>query len=231
MSGSTSRIGEPEAIAAAALRQLRQERLARHAVDAHVAGQDFDVHRQMRADLKGQRPCVLWFTGLSGAGKSTLAHLVDARLTASGRHTCVLDGGHLRRGLNCDLGFTDMDRVENIRRVIEVAHLMADAGLIVLVSLTSPFRADREMARARIGEGRFVEVFVDAPLSVVESRDPKGLYRKARRGEMANFTGVHVPYETPEWPEIHVETASVTANAAADQILAYLSTSGALDAR
>jgi bifunctional enzyme CysN/CysC len=199
--------------------------------DTLTPAQSFDVDQRIRAELKGQRPCVVWFTGLSGAGKSTLANLVERRLTGLGRHTYVLDGDNVRRGLNCDLGFSEMDRVENIRRVAEVARLMTDAGLIVLVSLISPFRADREMARTRIGHGAFIEVFVDAPLAVAEGRDPKGLYRKARRGEIKNFTGVDSPYEAPEQPEVHVDTAEVGAEDAADHVLTYLSANGVLDVR
>lgn len=147
---------------------------------------------------------MLWFTGLSGAGKSTVANLVDKRLHALGYHTFILDGDNVRHGLNRDLGFTDEDRVENIRRVAEVARLMADAGLIVLVSFISPFRAERQLARERFDQGEFVEVFVDVPLEVAEARDVKGLYRKARAGQIPNFTGIDSPYEAPEAPEIHL---------------------------
>jgi len=212
-------------------RQLSEAAMRQRLSDTLTPPQSFHVDRETRAELKGQRPCVIWFTGLSGAGKSTLANLIEQRLAALGRHTYVLDGDNVRRGLNCDLGFSEMDRVENIRRVAEVARLMADAGLVVLVSLISPFRADRDLARMRMGQGMFIEVFVDAPLSVAESRDPKGLYQKARRGEIGNFTGVDSPYEAPEQPEIHVETADVSAESAADQVLTYLSTNGVLDLR
>lgn len=149
-------------------------------------------------------PKVLWFTGLSGAGKSTLANLVEKQLHARGCHTFILDGDNVRHGLNRDLGFTDEDRVENIRRVAEVARLMVDAGLVVLVSFISPFRAERQMARERFGDGEFVEVFVDVPLAVAEARDVKGLYRKARAGQIPNFTGIDSPYEAPESPELHL---------------------------
>ena len=168
--------------------------------------QALDVNKVARADIKGQKPCVIWFTGLSGAGKSTIANLLEKRLHALGRHTYLLDGDNVRHGLNKDLGFTEADRVENIRRVSEVARLMADAGLVVLVSFISPFRAERRMARGLMPEGEFYEVFVDTPLEVAETRDPKGLYKKARRGELKNFTGVDSPYEVPEAPEITLDT-------------------------
>jgi adenylyl-sulfate kinase len=165
---------------------------------------------------------VLWFTGLSGAGKSTVANLVEQQLHAMGRPTYLLDGDNVRHGLNRDLGFTAEDRVENVRRVAEVAKLMADAGLTVLVSLISPFRAERQMARSLLAPGEFVEIFVDTPLSVAEARDPKGLYRKARRGELKNFTGIDSPYEIPEHPEIHLHTEQVEATKSAQRVLDYL---------
>jgi bifunctional enzyme CysN/CysC len=194
----------------------------------NVHWQAFDVDKQARADMKGQRPCVIWFTGLSGAGKSTIANLLEKRLHALGRHTYLLDGDNVRQGLNKDLGFTEADRVENIRRVSEVARLMADAGLIVLVSFISPFRAERRTARGLMGEGEFYEVFVDVPLEVAETRDPKGLYKKARRGELKNFTGVDSPYEVPEAPEVKIDTTSVTPEAAAETILEHLRGTGVL---
>src|SRR5262249_40679744 len=153
---------------------------------------------------KSQQPVVVWFTGLSGSGKSTIANIVERKLHQAGRHTYLLDGDNVRHGLNRDLGFTDADRVENIRRVAEVAALMVDAGLIVLVSFISPFRAERNMARERVAAGEFVEVYVDTPLDVAETRDVKGLYRKARAGELANFTGIDSPYEAPEDPEVRL---------------------------
>ena len=165
---------------------------------------------------------IVWFTGLSGAGKSTIANLVEKRLHALGRHTYLLDGDNVRHGLNKDLGFTDADRVENIRRIAEVSHLMVDAGLIVLVSFISPFRAERRMARQLVEPGEFFEVFVDTPLDVAESRDPKGLYRKARRGELTNFTGVDSPYEKPERADISIDTTRFTPEEAADTILERL---------
>ncbi|SEK55556.1 adenylylsulfate kinase /sulfate adenylyltransferase subunit 1 [Pseudoxanthomonas sp. GM95] len=170
----------------------------------NVHWQHLDVDKAARARIKAQEPKVLWFTGLSGAGKSTVANLVDKRLHALGHHTFILDGDNVRHGLNRDLGFTDEDRVENIRRVAEVARLMTDAGLIVLVSFISPFRAERQMARERFAPGEFIEVFVDVPLAVAEARDVKGLYAKARAGKIPNFTGIDSPYEAPESPELHL---------------------------
>ncbi|QGZ96147.1 sulfate adenylyltransferase subunit CysN [Terricaulis silvestris] len=182
----------------------------------NVHWQALDITRESRAALKAQHPAVLWFTGLSGAGKSTIANLVDKKLSSLGRHTVLLDGDNVRHGLNRDLGFTDADRVENIRRVAEVAKLMADAGLIVLVSFISPFRAERRMARDLMNDGEFFEVFIDTPLAEAEKRDVKGLYRKARAGQLKNFTGVDSPYETPETPEFHVDTTKTApADAAA----------------
>jgi bifunctional enzyme CysN/CysC len=170
---------------------------------------------------------VIWFTGLSGAGKSTIAAALEKRLYSLGMHTYVLDGDNVRHGLNRDLGFTDADRVENIRRVAEVARLMADAGLIVLVSFISPFRTERRMARSLMQPGEFVEVFVDAPLEVCETRDPKGLYRKARRQEISNFTGIASPYEPPENPEVHINSAELSAAEAVEVLVKYLQERGA----
>jgi bifunctional enzyme CysN/CysC len=172
---------------------------------------------------------VVWLTGLSGAGKSTIANLVEKRLHALGRHTYLLDGDNVRHGLNKDLGFTAADRVENIRRIAEVSRLMVDAGLIVLVSFISPFRAARRMARELLPEGEFFEVFVDTPLAVAETRDPKGLYRKARRGELKNFTGIDSPYEEPEHPELRLDTTTLSVEQAADLILEELHTAGIIE--
>jgi bifunctional enzyme CysN/CysC len=188
----------------------------------NVHWQALDIDKAARAELKGQKPCVLWFTGLSGAGKSTIANIVEKKLFAIGRHTALLDGDNVRHGLNRDLGFTDADRVENIRRVAEVAKLMVEAGLIVMVSFISPFRAERRMARDLLPESEFLEVFVDTSLEIAEARDVKGLYKKARRGEIANFTGIDSPYETPEAPDIRVNTSSMSAEEAADSIVARL---------
>src|SRR5712664_559721 len=172
----------------------------------NVLWRALDVNKLARAQLSHQKPCILWFTGLSGAGKSTIANLVEKKLHALGRHTYLLDGDNVRHGLNKDLGFTDVDRVENIRRIAEVARLMVDAGLIVLVSFISPFRAERRMARDLLQAGEFFEIFVDTPLADAEKRDVKGLYAKARRGEIGHFTGISSPYEAPENAEIHVDT-------------------------
>ncbi|MCO5159962.1 MAG: sulfate adenylyltransferase subunit CysN [Mesorhizobium sp.] len=174
---------------------------------SNVHWQALDVDKKARAELKHQKPAVLWFTGLSGSGKSTIANLLEKKLHANGRHTYILDGDNVRHGLNRDLGFTEEDRVENIRRVAEVARLMVDAGLLVLVSFISPFRAERRMARELMGEGEFVEVFVDTPFEECARRDPKGLYARALRGEIKNFTGVDSPYEEPERADVHLETS------------------------
>jgi bifunctional enzyme CysN/CysC len=195
----------------------------------NVHWQALDVNKAARAESKDQRPCVVWFTGLSGAGKSTVANLVEKRLHALGRHTYLLDGDNVRHGLNKDLGFTDADRVENIRRVAEVARLMVDAGLIVLVSFISPFRSERRMARELVGAGEFFEVFVDAPLEVAEARDPKGLYKKARRGELRNFTGVDSPYEEPEQAEIRLDTNRIAAGECAAAVLECLRVAGIVE--
>jgi bifunctional enzyme CysN/CysC len=171
---------------------------------------------------------VVWFTGLSGAGKSTIANLVEKRLHALGVHTTMLDGDNVRHGLNKDLGFTEEDRVENIRRVGEVARLMVDAGLIVLVSFISPFRAERRMARDLVADDQFCEVHVDTPLAVAEERDVKGLYGKARRGELTNFTGIDSPYESPEDPELRIDTTTVEPDMAADQVVEHLRAMGVI---
>ena len=188
----------------------------------NIHRQSIKVDRARRAALKQQTPAVLWFTGLSGSGKSTIANLVEEQLAAEGRHTYLIDGDNLRHGLSRDLGFTDADRVENIRRAAEAAKMMADAGLIVLVCLISPFRAERAMAREMMGDIAFLEVFVDAPLAVAEARDVKGLYAKARRGELTNFTGIDSPYEAPPEPEIHIRSSLASAEAAACAVAAAL---------
>ncbi len=195
----------------------------------NVHWQALDVNKRARAELSHQKPCVLWFTGLSGAGKSTIANLVERQLHADGRQTYLLDGDNVRHGLNKDLGFTDEDRVENIRRVAEVARLMVDAGLIVLVSFIAPFRAERRLARSLVEPGEFFEVFVDTPLATAESRDAKGLYKKARQGELKNFTGIDSPYEPPENPEVHLDTARLTPEAAAGVVIAELRQAGIID--
>ena len=188
----------------------------------NVHWQALDISREVHADLKNQKPAVLWFTGLSGAGKSTIANLVEKALVRMNRHTFLLDGDNVRHGLNKDLGFADADRVENIRRVGEVARLMTDAGLIVITSFISPFRAEREMVRELIAQGEFFEIFIDTPLADAEARDVKGLYKKARAGKLKNFTGIDSPYEPPEHPEIHIDTTKVTPEEAAEIIVARL---------
>ncbi|HVO90847.1 MAG TPA: sulfate adenylyltransferase subunit CysN [Casimicrobiaceae bacterium] len=188
----------------------------------NVHWQAIDIDKAAHARIKGQKPCVVWLTGLSGAGKSTIGNLLEKRLYALGRHTYMLDGDNVRHGLNKDLGFTEADRVENIRRVAEVAKLMVDAGLIVITAFISPFRNERQTARALVQQGEFIEVFVDAPLEVAEQRDPKGLYRKARSGQLKNFTGIDAPYEAPERPEIRLDTAGQTPEQAVDRLMAVL---------
>lgn len=197
---------------------------------SNIVWQDLDVDKKARASLKHQAPCILWFTGFSGSGKSTIANLVEKKLLVNGRHTYILDGDNVRHGLNKDLGFTDADRVENIRRVGETSKLLVDAGLIVLVSFISPFIEERRMARQLVGEGEFVEVFVDTPIEVCETRDTKGLYKKARAGEIKNFTGFDSAYEIPENPEIVLKTDEHSAEECADQIIAWLDASGYLSA-
>ncbi|MGE6698635.1 sulfate adenylyltransferase subunit CysN [Hyphomonas sp. NPDC076900] len=195
----------------------------------NIHWQTLDISRDDLADLKSQRPAVLWFTGISGSGKSTIANALQRRLHSVGKHTFLMDGDNVRHGLNRDLGFTDADRVENIRRVSEVAKLMSDAGLITIVSFISPFEAERQMARRLMQAGEFVEIFIDTPLAVAEGRDVKGLYRKARAGEILNFTGINSPYEPPAFPEIRIDTTRVDVEAAAGLILDWLSEKGFLD--
>jgi bifunctional enzyme CysN/CysC len=188
----------------------------------NVHWQTVDINRDMHAALKNQKPAVLWFTGLSGSGKSTIANLVEKKLYRMNRHTFLLDGDNVRHGLNKDLGFAEADRIENIRRVGEVAKLMTEAGLIVITAFISPFRAEREMVRAMIPDGEFIEIFVDTPLADAEARDVKGLYKKARSGQLKNFTGIDSPYEAPANPEIRIDTTAMTPDAAADLIVERL---------
>ena len=185
----------------------------------NVHWQASDVDRDMRANLKNQRPALLWFTGLSGSGKSTIANLVEKKLHRMNRHSFLLDGDNVRHGLNRDLGFTEADRIENIRRVGEVAKLMTDAGLIVITAFISPFKVERDMVRSMLPEGEFIEIFIDTPLAEAERRDVKGLYKKARAGQLKNFTGIDSPYEAPETPEIRIDTTAMTPEEAADLIV------------
>jgi bifunctional enzyme CysN/CysC len=188
----------------------------------NVHWQALDIGREAHAGLKNQQPAVLWFTGLSGSGKSTIANLVEKKLHRMNRHTFLLDGDNVRHGLNKDLGFNEADRIENIRRVGEVAKLMVDAGLIVITAFISPFRAEREMVRAMLPEGEFIEVFIDTPLAEAEARDVKGLYKKARSGALKNFTGIDSPYEAPYAPEVRIDTTKSTPEQAADMIVERL---------
>ena len=189
---------------------------------SNISWQEMKVDKATRARATAQKPCILWLTGLSGAGKSTIADRLEQKLQSLGRFTYLLDGDNVRHGLNKDLGFTEEDRVENIRRVAEVARLMIDAGLVVIVSFISPFRSERQMARSMVEDGEFFEIFVDTPLEVCEERDPKGLYAKARKGILANFTGIDSPYEPPEKPDLRINTTKVTADEAADDVIGFL---------
>jgi bifunctional enzyme CysN/CysC len=188
----------------------------------NIHWQTTDITRNHHARLKNQKPTVLWMTGLSGSGKSTIANAVEKKLAHMNYHTFLLDGDNVRHGLNKDLGFTDADRVENIRRVGEVAKLMTDAGLIVITAFISPFRLERQMVRDMMAPGEFVEVFIDTPLSVAEDRDVKGLYAKARSGQLANFTGINSPYEYPEAPNVYIDTTKMDVNQAAEKIIKFL---------
>ncbi|MHC3994945.1 adenylyl-sulfate kinase [Thiomicrolovo sp. ZZH C-3] len=195
-----------------------------------IVWHDHHVNKGERSTLKEQKPCILWFTGLSGSGKSTVANAVETKLLAMGKHTYLLDGDNIRHGLNRGLGFSDEDRIENIRRIGEVAKLFVDAGTIVLTAFISPFREDRERVRALVDEGEFVEVFINTPLETCEARDPKGLYKKARAGEIPNFTGIDSPYEAPKAPEINVINYNISVDDAAQQVIDYLKTKGYLHA-
>ena len=189
------------------------------------------INKKQRAKIKNQKPCILWFTGLSGSGKSTLANALEAELYKLNYHTYLLDGDNIRHGLNFDLGFDDKSRVENIRRIGEVAKLFVDSGVIVLTAFISPFKSDREKVRALVEEREFIEIFVDVSIEVCEQRDPKGLYKKARAGEIKDFTGVNAPYETPSNPEIYLKNSEVFIDANVDIILNYLNENGYIDVR
>jgi bifunctional enzyme CysN/CysC len=188
----------------------------------NIHWQSIDIGRDSHSAQKNQKPALLWFTGLSGSGKSTIANLVERKLFALGKHSFLLDGDNIRHGLNRDLGFTDADRVENIRRVGEVAKLMTNAGLIVLTAFISPFRSERNMVRQLMTNGDFVEIFIDTPLAIAEERDVKGLYRKARAGQLKNFTGIDSPYEPPQHPDIHIDTTRISPEKAADEIVEFV---------
>jgi len=189
------------------------------------------INKKQRAKIKNQKPCILWFTGLSGSGKSTLANALEAELYKLNYHTYLLDGDNIRHGLNFDLGFDDKSRVENIRRIGEVAKLFVDSGVIVLTAFISPFKSDREKVRALVEEREFIEIFVDVSIEVCEQRDPKGLYKKARTGEIKDFTGVDAPYETPRNPEIYLKNSEVSIDMNVDIIFNYLNENGYIDVR
>ena len=195
---------------------------------ANTYFQSFEVTKAARARLNAQKPALLWFTGLSGAGKSTIADQLEKKLHALGKHTFVLDGDNVRHGLNRDLGFTEADRVENIRRIAEVAKLFVESGLITIVAFISPFQAEREMARELVAPGEFIEIFVDTPLETCEQRDPKGLYKKARRGELQNFTGLDSPYEPPVNPELVLDALNESASGLADRVIDFMQRRGML---
>jgi adenylylsulfate kinase len=199
-------------------------------VSDNVVWHDHHVSKAERAALKAQKPCVLWFTGLSGSGKSTIANAVETQLLALKKHTYLLDGDNIRHGLNSGLGFSNEDRIENIRRIGEVAKLFVDSGSIVLTAFISPFQEDRDRVRALVEAGEFIEVFVDTPLDVCEQRDPKGLYKKARAGEIPNFTGIDSPYEAPSDPEVHIRNDNISIEDAAMQVVDYLKEIGYLNA-
>jgi len=186
------------------------------------------VSKEQRMNIKQQKPCILWFSGLSGSGKSTIANGVEQKLNEMQKHTYLLDGDNIRLGLNKDLGFDDKDRVENIRRIAEVSKLFVDSGLIVLTAFISPFQKDRDMVRELVEEGEFIEIFVDTPLEVCESRDPKGLYKKAREGKIPNFTGISSPYEAPNKAEIHIQTDKISLDKSVEKIINYLESKGYL---
>ncbi|SFV57218.1 Adenylylsulfate kinase [hydrothermal vent metagenome] len=196
----------------------------------NIVWHDTEVTAKQRTDIKAQKPCILWFTGLSGSGKSTIANAVEAKLLEEKRHTYLLDGDNIRMGLNRGLGFSDEDRVENIRRIGEVAKLFVDAGIIVLTAFISPFQKERNLVRELVGESEFIEIFIDTPLDICESRDPKGLYKKARKGEISSFTGISSPYEAPEIPEIHIINSYRDIEDVADEIINHLKEKGYIHA-
>ncbi len=194
----------------------------------NIVWHDHHITKAERSFIKGQKPCILWFTGLSGSGKSTIANAVESRLLGLKKHTYLLDGDNIRMGLNKGLGFSDEDRIENIRRIGEVSKLFVDAGTIVLTAFISPFQKERDAVRKLVKENEFIEVFIDTPLEVCESRDPKGLYKKARNGEIPNFTGISSPYEAPTTPEIHILNDKISITDVTEQIIDYLKDKGYL---
>ncbi|WP_294952834.1 adenylyl-sulfate kinase [Sulfurovum sp.] len=196
----------------------------------NIVWHDHHVSKQERSTIKGQQPCILWFTGLSGSGKSTVANAVETKLLQLQKHTYLLDGDNIRHGLNKGLGFSKEDRIENIRRIGEVAKLFVDAGTIVLTAFIAPFQSNRNWVRKLLKDGEFIEIFVDTPLAICEQRDPKGLYKKARAGEILNFTGIDSPYEVPKNPEIHIVNHDISVENAAQQVMDYLKTKGYLNA-
>lgn len=198
--------------------------------EKNIVWHHHQLSKEERSSQKGQKQCVLWFTGLSGSGKSTIANALETKLYEMGKHTYLLDGDNVRHGLNKDLGFSDEDRVENIRRIGEVSKLFVDAGLIVMSAFISPFRSDRQIVRDLVATGEFIEVFIDTPLEICEQRDPKGLYQKARKGEIPTFTGISSPYEIPNEPEIHVQTVDQSVEESVNNIIQYLERKGYFDA-
>lgn len=197
-------------------------------INKDIVWHEQNITKPQRAKLKNQKPCIVWFTGLSGSGKSTLANALEVKLHELGKHTYLLDGDNVRHGINSDLGFDDKSRVENIRRIGEISKLFVDAGTIVLSAFISPFRDDREVVRALVEAGEFIEVFVDTPLEVCEQRDPKGLYKKARSGDIPNFTGISSPYEPPLKAEIHIRTDKISIEESTENIINYLNEKGYL---
>ena len=201
-----------------------------HSTSSDIVPHPHHVTKAERSGMKSQKPCILWFTGLSGSGKSTIANAVESKLLELGKHTYLLDGDNIRMGLNKGLGFSDEDRVENIRRIGEVSKLFVDAGTIVLTAFISPFQKERDAVRDLVEEGEFIEIFIDTPLEVCESRDPKGLYKKARSGEIPNFTGISSPYESPTKSEIHILNDNISIEDVAQQVIDYLKEKGYLNA-
>ena len=195
----------------------------------NIVWHDHHVLKEQRAKIKKQKPCILWFTGLSGSGKSTVANAVELKLKELGKHTYLLDGDNIRMGLNKGLGFSDGDRVENIRRIGEVSKLFVDAGLIVLTAFISPFQQERDNVRDLVEEGEFIEIFIDTPLKVCEGRDPKGLYKKARDGKIPNFTGISSPYEAPSKAEIHIKNDKISIDECVEKVIEYLKSRGYLE--